>query len=201
MAVITIKRKMNFPLFVARKWRKSDHDRPLRFQLAIAKACIYFEEKRPYEKDLIGFPSGRIELIYDPALGALLTGLRSKGYSSTQAAQMIYDAYLEVNKKLNALLYSVGKVRNLPQTPLISITNFFNEHMTLGEPAVEWRLDAGPFEPFIPKLPKPRGINPLFKAEQIITPARWDALQKVADAGDFPDGEVLELYKITALHL
>lgn len=196
MAVVTIKRELDFPTFGAWKWSKSDHDRPLSLKLTTAIAFIYLEEDSYSARDVIVFPRGRIELVYDPVPEPFLKGLKSKGKPATLAAQTIYEAYLKAHKKFLALLYSAGQVRSLLQTGPESIRNFFSDSGTIRGRGVEWRLDNGPFQPFIPRLPKPRGRNPLFKVDQLITPSRWSALQKAADAGEIPDGEVLELYRI-----
>ena len=196
MAVVTIRGELDFPTFGARKWSKPDHDKPLHLQLATARALVYLLEDRYSTNDLIVFPQGRIEFAYDPVSALLLKGLKSKGKPATQAAQTIYEAYLEAHEKFLALLYSAGQVRSLLATGPESIRNFFADSNTISGRGIEWRLDDGPFQPFAPKLPKPRGRNPLFKADQLITPSRWTALQNAADAGEFPDGEVLELYRI-----
>jgi len=198
MTTVTIKREFEFPSFGAWKWGKADHDRPLRFQLTVARAFLYLDEDKYSESNRIVFPEGRIELVYDPAPEQLIKGLSSKGQAATAAAQTIYDAYVEAYEKLVALLYSAGQVRNMLPSHPASIRDFYSGSFTIHGRGVERRIDGGPFQQFTPKLPKPKGRNPLFKADQLITPSRWAALQKAADAGDFPEGEVLELYRIRA---
>jgi len=61
---------------------------------------------------------------------------------------------------------------------------------------IEWSIDGAPFRRFDPTFPKPRGKNPMYKAAQLLTPGRWHSMQRMADAGDFPIGELLELYRI-----
>ena len=198
MTAVTIRRELEFPSFGAWKWSKADHDRPLRFQLAVSRAFIYLEEEKYSKSDRIVFPEGRIELVYEPVPEKLIKGLKSKGQAATAVAQQIYDSYVEACEKLEALLYSAGQVRNLLPSRPQYIRNFYDGSSTIRGRGVEWRIDDGPFQPFIPKLPKPRGRNPLFKADQLITPSRWTVLQKAADAGNIPEGEVLELYRIRA---
>ena len=196
MPAVTIKREFEFPSFGAGKWSKADHDRPLRLQLAVAKACIYIEEDTYSKGSVIVFPRGRIELVYSPAPDSLLRGLGSKGPPAGLVAQTIYDAYVEAHGKFVALLYSAGQARYIYPRGPTSMRNFFSTFDTIGGRGVEWRIDNGSFQSFLPKLPKPRGVNPMFKADQLLTPARWLALQRAADAGDYPDGEVLELHRI-----
>ena len=92
VSTVTIRREFDFPSFGAGKWTKTDHDRPLRLQLAVARALIYLDEDKYAKRDLIVFPQGRIELVYDPVPDELLAGLRSKGAKASATAQMIYDA-------------------------------------------------------------------------------------------------------------
>ncbi len=196
MTHLIIRKAIDFPGFGASKWRKQDHDNPLSLQLAQAKALIYLEEEKyGAKRDLIAFPSGRLELHYDPAPTELLRGLSSKGAASTSAAEPIYDAYVEAFTRFEALLYSAGKVRYLMRTGPESPTNFFSDGiMSRGQ--VEWTVDGRPFAPFKPKMAKPRGRHPLYTSAQLVTPARWRDMQRTADNGTFPDGELLELYRI-----
>ena len=135
-------------------------------------------------------------LITSPVPERLIEGLKSKGNAAIAVAQDIYDSYVEANRKLEALLYSVGQVRNLFPSRPCSIRDFFTESSTIRGRGVEWKVDNEPFQQFAPKFAKPRGRNPLFTAGQLITPNRWAALQRSADAGEFPEDEVLELYRI-----
>lgn len=68
--------------------------------------------------------------------------------------------------------------------------------MTIRGRGVEWQMDGGSYQQFTPRIPKPKGRNPMFKADQLVTPSRWSAMQKAADAGDYLEGELLELYRI-----
>ncbi len=196
MKTVTIRREIEFPSFGAWKWSKADHEKPLSFQLRVARAFIYLEEDRYLKRERIVFPEGRIEFVYDPVPERLIEGLKSKGNAAIAVAEDIYDAYVEANRKLEALLYSVGQVRNLFPSRPCSKRDFFTESSTIRGRGVEWKVDDEPFQRFAPKFAKPRGRNPLFKAGQLITPSRWAALQKSADAREFPEDEVLELYRI-----
>ena len=75
------------------------------------------------------------------------------------------------------------------------MTSFF-ESGVLSEGKVEWSVDGQPFKHFQPKLSKPRGKNPLYTSAQLVTPARWQDMQRSADNAAYPDGELLELYRI-----
>ena len=195
MAILIIKRQIRFTQFGTWKWKKDNYDRSLTFRLAQAKANIYLEEGHYIKQDLNVLPGGRIEIVYNPAPNNLLKGLKSKGVASREAAQVIYNAYVEAHTKFEALLCSVGRVRNIARMGPESLSNFFSEGSLWGL-GVEWKVDDGPFQTFSPKLQKPRGRNPLYAASQLVTPARWQDLQKAADEGNIPDGELLELYWI-----
>ena len=196
MSLLIVRKQIEFPSFGASKWRKQDHTTPLSLQLQQAKALIYMdEEKYPGKRDLIVFPSGRIELHYTPAPTDLIRSLSSKGVASTVAAEVIYDAYVEAHTRFEALLYSAGKVRYLMRMGPESMTNFSSGGV-LSNGRVEWSVDTEAFTPFQPKLAKPRGRNPLYTAAQLVTPTRWRDMQLAADNGSYPEGELLELYRI-----
>lgn len=196
MPYLTIRRPIDFPSFGASKWRKQDHDTPLSLQLPNARALIFLEEERfGTKRDVIVFPTGRLELHYDPAPSDLLRGLASRGSASTAAAETIYAAYLEAHIRFEALLYSAGKVRYLMRMGPESLTNFFSGGV-LSRGNVEWSVDGQPFARFSPKLTKPRGRNPLYTSAQLVTPTRWRDMQRSANDGTYPEGELLELYRI-----
>ncbi len=196
MPTLIIRREFPFPAFGAGKWSKADHERPLRLQLSVARALIYLDEDRYTKRSIIVFPDGRIELIYDSAPEGLIEGLRTKGYKASAAAQTIYEAYVEAHRKFLALLYSPGQLRYLLDEEPRSIYTFFEASDTLRGAGVEWKVDNGPFQRVAPILPKPRGRNPMYKRDQLLTPSRWIAMQHAADAGQYVEGEMLELYRI-----
>jgi len=197
---LIIRKPIDLSGFGASKWRKQDHDTPLILQLAPAKALIFLEEEKYLTKyrmthDLIVFPRGRLELHYEAAPTDLVRGLSGKGAASVAAAESIYDAYLEAHTRFEALLYSAGKVRYLGRMGPESITSFFAEG-ALSHDKVEWSTDAKAYTLFEPKLSKPRGRNPLYTAAQLVTPVRWRDMQRSADNASYPEGELLELYRI-----
>ena len=196
MLILIVRRLRDFPSFGASKWRKQDHDTPLMLQLAQARALIYLEEEKyGTKRDVIVFPDGRLELHYDHAPSELLRGLSSRGAASTAAAETIYNAYIDAHTRFEALLYSSGRVRYLMRMGPESMTSFFSGGR-LSRGSVEWSVDGQPFAKFQPKLSKPRGRNPLYTSAQLVTPSRWRDMQKSADNGSYPDGELLELYRI-----
>lgn len=196
MPKVSIRKLIDFPSFGAAKWRKSDHETPLRLQLAQARALIYLDEDTLTKRGLIVFPRGRIELIYDPAPPDLVKGLASKGPKSTAAtAERIYAAYVEAYIKFESLLYVAGRVRYLMRRGPESMTGFYETGLHSSE-AVEWKIDDKPFQHFQPRLRKSRGMHPLFTSSQLVTPLRWQDMQKCADNAAFPEGELLELYRI-----
>jgi hypothetical protein len=196
MTHLIVRKQIDFPSFGASKWRKQDHGTPLSLQLTQAKALIFLdEEKYPGKRDVIVLPSGRMELHYSPAPTDLVRSLSSKGTASAAAADSIYEAYLEAHTKFEALLYTAGKVRYLMRMGPESMNHFFSGGV-LSDGRVEWSLDGSTYAPFQPKMPKPRGRNPLYTAAQLVTPTRWRDMQVAADNGSYPEDELLELYRI-----
>ncbi|HMS85699.1 MAG TPA: hypothetical protein PKD12_18810 [Nitrospira sp.] len=196
MAQLIVRKRITFQSFGASKWRKQDHTTPLSLQLAQAKALLYLDEElSPYKRDVIMIPDGRVELHYIPAPTDLIKSISCKGAGSRAAAKVLYDAYVEAHSKFEALLYSAGKVRYLFHMEPESITDFFSDSFR-SKGLVEWSVDGESFRPFQPRLLKPRGRNPVYTAAQLITPIRWHEMQLAADNGEFPDGELLELYRI-----
>jgi hypothetical protein len=121
--------------------------------------------------------------------------LSAQGPASAVAAERIYAAYLEAYAKFEAALYVAGRVRYLLRTSFETMTSFYASG-ALSRGAVEWRVDDKPFVKFRPRLPKIRGTNALYKSSQLVTPSRWQDMQKVADEASFPEGELLELYRV-----
>ena len=195
MSTLIVRRPMDFPNFGASKWGKADHKRPLVIKLTHARASIFLDEDTYTKSGIIVFPSGRLELTYDPAPANLLKGLAAKGAASAEAAKQIYESYVEAFTKFEALLFSAGRVRYLMRMGVESLTSFF-VHGSLSEKCVEWSVDGKPYQEFQPKLPKARGRNPLYTSAQLVTPARWQDMQRSADDATFPEGELLELYRI-----
>lgn len=196
MTKLVLRKRMYFPSFGASKWRKQDHLTPLTLQVGQAKALFYLDEDKYAANDgLIIMPNGRLELHYDPASSELLRGVSTKGQASTSAAETIHEAYVDAHTQFEALLYSAGKVTYLLRTGPDSVSSFFSESGLSGG-GVEFSVDGKPFTAFRPKLPKPRGRNPLYTSAQLVTPSRWRDMQKSADDGTYPDGELLELYRI-----
>jgi hypothetical protein len=196
MSRVIVKRKIHFPLFGLTKWKDSDYESPLRIALQGADA-LFLPQKDIYsDRDLVVVLSGYIELIYNPAPRTLVSALASNGKNAVTAAEQIYSSYLEALDKIEALLLSVGRVRNLSPAMRVGMHDFFQGGSILGMGQTSYRIDEGKFVPFLPKLPRTRGINPLFKADQLITPRKWKSLQESAYLADYPENEVLELYRI-----
>jgi hypothetical protein len=92
---------------------------------------------------------------------------------------------------------SAAGITRLLRNGTMSIHTFYGDRMSMwGEGPVTWSLDGSHPQAFRPGLPKLRGINPLYKADQLLTPRKWRRMQDAANDGDFPEGEVLELLGI-----
>jgi len=186
---------MRFPPFGAAKWTTGDHQRPLRIQLSMVTALVYLDSPLHLHKGIDVFPRGRLELIWDLAPTDLVRSLRSNGSGSILAAKAIHGAYVDAHKRFHALLMSASPIRNILTIGPESLVEFYTQPLRI-DPAIDWKIDSQPYESFVPRVPKPRGRNPLYTSNQLMTPARWAALQKAIDAGGIPDGELLELYRI-----
>ena len=198
MPKLTVRKHIGNPSFAASKWRKQDHETPLVLRLSNAMARFYLEDEKfgRTSGDIIVLPHVRMDLLFDPAPADLIRGLSRKGFAGTSAAKDIYEAYLEAHVRFEALLYSAGKVRHLMRTEPNPMVNFFSSERYGYYGYAEWSVDDAPFSPFQLKLAKPRGRNPLYTAAQLVTPARWRDMQRSAENGSYPEGELLELYRI-----
>ena len=76
-----------------------------------------------------------------------------------------------------------------------SMSGFFDTGLLRSE-RVAWKVDDGEYQPFTVKIPRRRGRNPLYTAQQLVTPSKWEKMQKAADDADIPNDELLELYLI-----
>lgn len=195
--VLRVRRGIHLPGFGTRHWKGQDHTVPLSIHLKNAKANIFID--KPVwggDRDINVFPKGHLVLEYSPPPAKILAGLKSGGSAGAEAAELIYEKYLEAVDNLESLLMSRGNVKGMMRAIRLSRRDFFsNEIIGPGE-QVSWQVDDGESNSFVPKLPKPRGRNPLFTAPQLITPAKWQRIQEAADDGAIPRDEMLELYNI-----
>jgi hypothetical protein len=197
MSKLTIKRKVDFTAFGTSIWTDKDYERPLVLHIDGAKVNFYLE------KDPLGLssrlninvmPQGKIEILFDPAPSSLIKGLQSK-VSELVAANKIYSVYKTAFERLEALLLSKGNQKYLYWMRVMSEGEFFQDNGLIGD-SLQWSVDGAEFKKFIPKLPKSRKINPMYKSDQLVTPTKWRKLQDAADNNEYPTGELLELYRI-----
>lgn len=197
MNELIISREINYSGCGAAKWSETDHKRPLVIPVESAKVAFYLHKDDLTHRGTIVFPRGHVEILFSPAPQSLVNGLKSKGESATSAAELIYRRFTEAHERFEGLLMSTAGITRLLRSGTMSIHTFYEDRISmLGSGPVSWSLDGSPPETFRPKLPKLRGINPLYKADQLLTPQKWRKMQDAADDGDFPEDEVLELLGI-----
>lgn len=196
MKTLTVRREIRFPGFGIWKWKKSDYGTPLALNTPNGKALIFVEEDKFAMHDLTVFSRGHIELLFTPPPGNLLRGLKSKGQLAQDAARIIFDNYADAYQQFQALLMSAGGVRMLGPMPREAMHDFFNTHATLLGRGVEWKVDEEEYQQFTVKIPRGRGRHPLYTARQLVTPSRWEKIQRAANDSDIPNDELLELYMI-----
>ncbi|MBI4232069.1 hypothetical protein HY605_02455 [Candidatus Peregrinibacteria bacterium] len=196
MSKLIIKRRIDYPLFGLWKWKDPDYNLPLVIPVSAAKAYFYLKKDKYVEiRDLVVFVQGHIEIEFDPAPTNIVTGLKTKTGKS-EAAHRIYSAYEEAMKKLEALLLSAANQKYLFWVRIISENEFFGRDGILDRDIVHWSLDGSDFQQFTPTIASPRGKNPMFKADQVITFAKWKKLQEAANNQQFLEDDLLELYRI-----
>jgi hypothetical protein len=126
----------------------------------------------------------------------LVRGLKTSGKLAQRAAEEIYGYYIQVYEQFEGVLRTVGGVINLMQQAPMSIESFF-EKEGIGRNGCHWNLEGEKPKEFLPKITKNRrGLNPLFRSDQIITKTKWQRLQLAIDNQDFPAPEMLELLRI-----
>lgn len=197
MSKLIIKRNVNFTAFGLPEWNDKDYEVPLVIHIDGAKVSIYLEKDKSglsskHKIDVL--PRGRIEIEFDPAPMKLIDGLRFK-LGSAEIAKKIYGIYSEAFEKFEALLVSRGNLKYLFWMRVMPESEFFRESGLIGDGA-EWSIDGSEYSLFTPKLPKSRKINPMYKADQLLSSTKWKTLQEASDNGEFPSDELLELYRI-----
>jgi len=197
MSVLTIKRKLTYMSFGKRVWSDEELKVPLTYPVEDAKISIFFERDSIAMEERIGFdvsPTGRIEMEFDPAPTQMVNDLRSKS-AGLRTATKIYRIYKIALERFESLLLSKGGQKYLFGMHAEAEGQFFGDGGFRGEP-VKWSLDDSEFKIFKPKLPKSRKRNPMYKADQLLTVGKWEKLQEAASNNEFPESELLELYRI-----
>ena len=197
MSKLVIKRKVDFDAFGLPQWTDEDCKVPLVIPVDGAEVRIYIETDRPSgygPRNIVVFPRGRLEIEFDPAPNRLLSSLKSTT-SCASAAEKIHDIYLNAFNRFEALLLSKANLKYYYHIGRLSKREFF-EVSTFEKAAVEWSLDGSDFVGFKPHLSSSRGINPMYKSDQLLSVGKWKKLQEAADNLEFPEDELLELYRI-----
>lgn len=194
--ILIISKESRCPFFGMKKWKISDYDTPLTFQLQngiISK--IYMRKPYGDEQEGINITDQILfELYFRNPPQKYTVALKSKGVKAVKFAKFIHELYTETYHKFESVLRTGGKVKNLFVSGPEQVYEFFSESGF--NPPVEYRINNGPKIKFSPKLPKPRGRFALFKSPQLVTPEKWIKIQKEIEECNFPSEEILELHRI-----
>ncbi len=178
------------------KWSKTDYDIPLVFHLHGVKASLTLHAYDAGKRDREVLWNARLVLEFSNPLPEFVRGLKTTGKLAQRAAEAIHGYYVQVYEQFEGVLRTAGGVTNLTQQSPTSIDSFFKKSGIAGE-GCRWYLEGEKPKAFSPKITKNRrGLNPLFRNDQIITKAKWKRLQLAIDNQDFPVPEMLELLRI-----
>jgi hypothetical protein len=196
MGKLIIRRKIDFPACGLWKWTKADYKRPLVLTVDRAKISFFVRERDDLWNGIDLIVMGHIEICFQPAPMNIIEGLISRRGKAIEAANEIYRIYLKSYEQLEALLMSAGNVKNLSSYHMLGMSEFYGSKDRFLGDAVEWSFNDSEFIGFYPTLTRDKRRNPLYSAQQLITPQRWVRIQAAADNQDIPCDELLELYRI-----
>ncbi len=204
LAKVNIKIPASYePSFGISRWSKNDYAKPLIFKIDNAEARIFLEYPPtgfsvfPKLK-IFPFPNPFIVLLIRNPSAEFIQGLKAKsGENTVKTAEHIYKIYVEVVSKLEILLRTVGGVKNLYELRTPPIEALFKKNI-LDYP-VTFQIDSEDKKPFSPKFStRSRRRNPLFKADQLVTPDKWGKMQRAIDNRYYASQEIIEILRIRA---
>ncbi len=197
MVQVEISRSVELPMFGTYKWSETDFLRPVVFPLVNAEARIYLKAcGGPIRRGCHVIYSGLLLLCIPDAPRWFVRGLLSLGDDSVRVAEVIYGYYTVCLEQFDSLLRTVCKVRTLPAQEPIGFESFFAPRDSLDK-GVTYSIDGKEHAVFRPRLWRGRrGLNPLFRVNQLITPEKWMGLQGAIDQRRYPSREVSGLYRI-----
>jgi hypothetical protein len=196
---LKISKKIRLPMFGTWKWSEEDYNTPLIFPLSGANAYLYLDPYDSGKREREHIWHAKFELHFSPVPANYKKGVSTSGKHSTDLANVIYEHYTDVFRKLEALLLSVGGVKSLLTESPTRFESFF-ENDTFDKSSVKWSLDGSAEKEFKPKTQKDRRkINPLFKREQLIDKTKWKKLQEAIHDQNIPQYEVIEILKIRSI--
>lgn len=196
MPPVFVLREIQIPMIGTWKWSKADYDTPLLFQLHGVKASLKLDAYDAGKRDREVVWDAHLLLEFTNPLPEFVRGLKTSGKLAQRAAEEIYGYYIQVHEQFEGVLRTAGGVTNLMQQAPMSIESFF-EKEGIGRKGCRWYLEGEKAKAFSPKITKNRrGLNPLFRSDQIISQTKWQRLQLAIDNQDFPAPEMLELLRI-----
>lgn len=197
MNLIHVHQKVQVPLLGTWKWSKEDHDVPLlfRFTGATTSLKLGYNSHRRRDREVVFEADLCIEFSNPNA--EFVRGLRTTGRLARNASEIIYKHYVATLEYFEGALRTAGGVRNLGPVRAASIHDFFGTN-GLSEPC-RWQINGSDLRKFTPKLTKgSRGLNPLFRQDQILTKSKWRKLQLALDNHEHPSAEMMQLLRLRA---
>lgn len=196
MASVFVTREIQVPMIGTWKWSKTDYDIPLVFQLHGVKASLTLDAYDAGKRDREVLWDAHLVLEFSNPLPEFVRGLKTTGKLAQRAAEAIHGYYVQVHEQFEGVLRTAGGITNLMRESPMSIESFF-EKEGIARKGCHWYLEGEKPKTFSPKITKNRrGLNPLFRNDQLITKAKWKRLQLAIDNQDFPIPEMLELLRI-----
>lgn len=196
MPPVFVRREIEIPMIGTWKWSKGDYETPLLFQLHGVKASLTLDAYDAGKRDREVVWEAHLVLEFTNPHPEFVRGLKTAGKLAQRAAEEIYGYYIQVHEQFEGALRTAGGVTNLMQQSPMSIESFFAKE-GIARSGCHWYSDGEKPKAFTPKITKNRrGLNPLFRSDQIITLAKWKRLQLAIDNQDFPAPEMLELLRI-----
>lgn len=191
---IKISRVCRAPLFVLNKWKDTDSEIPLVFNLDGAVSKLYV---RPLSIELPNSFKEAYQFLFELYFENVPTGyktiLQSKSKKAYEFAERIYSYFIDTCEKVEASLRTTGNVKNLFMIPIESFDEFFDNKFA---GYVTYTINDSEPCYFIPKIPKRKGLFDLYKLPQQVTPDKWDRMRKEIAANNIPTEEVLELLRL-----
>ncbi|HVP37352.1 MAG TPA: hypothetical protein VMT04_10185 [Terriglobales bacterium] len=180
------------------KWSENDFKKPISFAIENARVEFKFIKVGSMEKDRQVAMNGEVRIFLDSPSQQLLKGLSTiDGTYTQEAATYIHKIAEECVRRLGIYSrWALGLNWIISEISGIEIEDLFGEQ-TFGIPNVTWTLDGKEYKEFKPRLRKKRSrINPMFKSKNLLTPSKWQELQRFISRNPLPSNEIVELLRI-----
>jgi hypothetical protein len=190
------------PSFFLWKWTKEDYDKLIRFTIDEVSITFRFTLDSLY-KDNKKLPERQMPMhglfvftIKNPP-PEFLEGLKNPdGKNAEEAAQKIFNLYEKALNKVTLYGRWVTKLTSITDGIRTYYDDMFFGRGILPRKHVYWRLNNQEWKPFEIKPKKKRGINPIFKSKNLLTPKKWERINKFAVSNKELGREIEELVRI-----